>query len=405
MSEKRRDNKGRILRTGESQRNDGRYAYKYTDAYGKPQFVYSWKLVATDRIPAGKWDCVALRDKIKEIQRDIDDGIDTIGKKLTVSQLYAKHIGLKKNVKRSTEKGRSNFLRLLEEDPLGSKSVDSVKPMDAKEWAIRMSEKGYGFMTIKNYQRSLLAAFYTAVENDYIRKNPFRFAMDEVIEDDREEKVVLTPAQETALFDFAGNDPVYRKYVDEMIILRETGVRISELCGLTLDLDFTGRLINIDHQLLRDSDEGYYIDTPKTKKGTRQIHMTDRCYDALKRVIAARGNVKTITVDGYTGFLFLTKNGSPKTASNYSSLFKNMVKKYNKTHKEQLPNITAHTFRHTFCTRMAEAGMNPKSLQYIMGHANITMTLGYYAHASSESAASEMQRIEAEKTVQRPMAA
>ena len=83
-TEKRRDNKGRILRTGESQRKDGRYAYKYTDAYGKPQFVYSWKLVSTDKTPAGKRDVPALRDKIKEICRDLDDGIDTVGKKMTV---------------------------------------------------------------------------------------------------------------------------------------------------------------------------------------------------------------------------------------------------------------------------------------------------------------------------------
>ena len=65
MSEKRRDNKGRILRTGESQRKDGRYAYKYIDAFGKQQFVYSWKLVATDKTPAGKRDVPALRDKVK----------------------------------------------------------------------------------------------------------------------------------------------------------------------------------------------------------------------------------------------------------------------------------------------------------------------------------------------------
>ena len=123
MSTKRRDNKGRILRTGESQRKDGRYAYKYTDAYGKPQFVYAWKLVSTDKTPAGKRDDISLREKEKEINKDIYDGIDTIGKKITVCQLYAKHTGLKKNVKRGTEKGRQNLLKLLSDDPIGSKSV------------------------------------------------------------------------------------------------------------------------------------------------------------------------------------------------------------------------------------------------------------------------------------------
>ena len=67
MSEKRRASKGRILRTGEGQRKDGRYAYKYTDACGKTQFVYAWKLVPTDKTPTGKRDDISLREKVKEI--------------------------------------------------------------------------------------------------------------------------------------------------------------------------------------------------------------------------------------------------------------------------------------------------------------------------------------------------
>lgn len=404
MSEKRRDNKGRILRTGESQRKDGRYAYKYTDAYGKPQFVYAWKLVSTDKTPVGKRDDKSLREKEKEIRRDIDDGIDAIGKKITVCQLYAKHIALKKNVKHGTEKGRKNFLKLLADDPLGSQSIEDVKPSDAKAWAIRMSEKGYSYQTIKNYQRSLLAAFYTAVEDNYIRKNPFRYTMNTVIEDDREEKVILTPKQEESLITFAQSDPTYSKYADELIILSETGVRISELCGFTTHLDFKNRAIMVDHQLLRDVEMGFYVETPKTKNGVRQIHMSDKAYGAFQRILKRRGKVKTIEVDGYTDFLFLTRDGLPKTAANYNAMIKGLVKKYNKFHEDQLPNVTAHTFRHDFCTRMANAGMNPKALQYIMGHANITMTLGYYAHASFESAKDEMVRIEAAK-VQIPQVA
>ena len=73
MSEKRRDNRNRILRTGESQRKDGRYAYKYIDTFGNPQFVYAWKLVPTDKTPAGKREDISLREKEKEIQKDLDD--------------------------------------------------------------------------------------------------------------------------------------------------------------------------------------------------------------------------------------------------------------------------------------------------------------------------------------------
>ena len=73
MSEKRRDNKGRILRTGESQRADGRYMYKYVNRAGETKVVYSWKLVPTDRVPKGKRDAISLREKEREIQRDLED--------------------------------------------------------------------------------------------------------------------------------------------------------------------------------------------------------------------------------------------------------------------------------------------------------------------------------------------
>ncbi len=395
MSEKRRDNKGRILRTGESQRKDGRYAYKYIDAFGKPQFEYSWKLVATDKTPAGKRDVPALRDKVKEISRDLEDGIDTIGKKMTVCQLYAKQNGLRKNVKHGTKKGRDYLMGLLQDDPFGVKSIDTVKQSDAKEWVIRMNEKGFAFQTISNFKRSLKAAFYTAIEDDCIRKNPFNFALDTVIEDDRERKAALTPKQEENLLAFMEQDAVYKKYRDEVIILLGTGLRISEFCGLTTALDFKNRQINVDHQLLRDTDIGYYVETPKTKNGIRQIPMSREVYQALKRVLKNRGNAAPFSVEGYKNFLFLKNDGMPKVSANYDSMLKGLVKKYNKQNKEQLPNITPHILRHTFCTRLANAGMNPKALQYIMGHANITMTLNYYAHATYDSAKAEMERLAA----------
>lgn len=92
---KRKDSKGRNLRLGESQRKDGRYAFKYTNAYGKIQFVYSWKLVPTDKVPTGKREDISLREKEQQIRKDIDDGINTMGGKITVCQLYEK-----KSVKR-----------------------------------------------------------------------------------------------------------------------------------------------------------------------------------------------------------------------------------------------------------------------------------------------------------------
>ena len=75
---------------------------------------------------------------------------------------------------------------------------------------------------------------------------------------------------------------MYSKYYDEVVILLETGLRISEFCGLTVHIDMANRIINVDHQLLKDSEISYYIETPKTKKGKRQLPMTERAYQAFK---------------------------------------------------------------------------------------------------------------------------
>ena len=262
MAEKRRDNKGRILRTGESQRKDGRYAYKYTDSTGKPQFVYAWKLVATDKTPAGKRDDISLREKEKEINRDIADGIDTVGKKMTVCQLYAKQNSQRADVKRGTKKQREYLMGLLRDDPLGGKSIDAVKPSDAKEWAIRMREKGFSFQSISNYKRSLRAAFFIAIEDDCIRKNPFSFALNKVLEDDsgrpvgwalfRELKGYLTLELECSGYDDHGVFKLEHKLKD----LLDTAVAYAGAQGFTaLRNGMSSVGFNIDGKPLEDIPE------------------------------------------------------------------------------------------------------------------------------------------------------
>jgi len=109
---RRKDNKGRLLKTGESQRKDGRYVYKYQDKSGKSKFLYSWRLTDTDPIPKGKQLKKSLRELEKELQRDIMDEIDSSGKKMVLWQLYEKHNALKPNVRQSTETGRKYLMEI-----------------------------------------------------------------------------------------------------------------------------------------------------------------------------------------------------------------------------------------------------------------------------------------------------
>ena len=166
MKEKRRDSKGRILHTGESQRTDGKYLYKYVDAFGNTKYVYAWRLTPTDPTPKGKRDKPSLRELEQQIRRDIEDGIDSTGKKMTLCQLYAKQNAQRANVKKSTQKQREQLMRLLKEDKLGARSIDTIKLSDAKEWALRMKDKGFSYNTINNHKRSLKASFYIAIQDD-----------------------------------------------------------------------------------------------------------------------------------------------------------------------------------------------------------------------------------------------
>ena len=106
MSEKRRDNKGRILKTGESQKKNGQYIYQYTNSFGERKVIYSWKLVTTDKVPAGKREDVSLREKIKEIERKLEQELIITGQNMTVLQLVQKYIGQKTGVKDNT---RNNY--------------------------------------------------------------------------------------------------------------------------------------------------------------------------------------------------------------------------------------------------------------------------------------------------------
>ncbi len=265
----------------------------------------------------------------------------------------------------------TGLMKLLESDILGAAPIDSVKLSDAKEWALRMKARGISYKTISNDKRSLKAAFYTAIQDDCIRKNPFDFQLNTVIEDDTEPKVPLTPEQEESVLSFMQSDSVYQKYYDEFIILLGTGLRISELCGLTdTDLDFDNRLINADHQLLRSAETGYYIEKPKTQSGCRQIPMSDKVYEALKRVLQSRKIIKLTSIDGYSNFLFLNRDGRPKTAVNYDSMFRGLAKKYNKCHEEALPKVmTLHTLRHTpyVLYQLSQRGNEPESVTVYHG--------------------------------------
>ena len=395
MSEKRRDNRNRILHNGESQRQDGRYAYKYKDINGETKFVYSWRLDKNDRAPAGKPRDLSLREKERQIQQDLFNQIVPNGGNLTVLELVQKYLSLKVNVRHNTQANYNFVVGILKKEAFGSLRIDKVKLSDAKAWLIKLQKNGRGYSTIHSVRGVVRPAFEMAVQDDLIRKNPFGFELATVVVNDSVTREAITRAQERAFLKFIQEDNCYRKYYDGIYILFNTGLRISEFCGLTIsDIDFQNKRIRVDHQLQRKRDMEYIIEDTKTKSGERYVPMSQQVVECFRRVIASRkAPKKEPIIDGYTGFLFLDKNGMPMVALHWEHYFKHILNKYNSIYKVQLPKITPHVCRHTFCSNMARSGMSPKTLQYIMGHSDISVTLNTYTHLTFDDAKAEFDRV------------
>ena len=96
-------------------------------------------------------------------------------------------------------------------------------------------------------------------------------------------------------------------------------------------------------------------------------------------------------IDGYSGFLFVDKNGNQLVAMHWQHRLNHMVKRYNYIYRVQMPNITPYVCRHTYCSNMAKSGMNPKTLQYLMGHSDIAVTLNVYTHIGLDDATEELR--------------
>ena len=382
MSEKRKDKKGRIFRSGEGQRPNKTYFYRY-HRNGDKKWCYVYAPTLEE-----------LRQKEEVIQRDLLDGIDYAGGEITVAELVDRYINLRRGLKENSMRAYGSAINRIHTDPFGSRMIRSVRLSDGKGWFVSLHDKGLKQNTIGILQSVLRPAFEMAVDDDMIRKNPFKFKLSDVIPNDAYVRSALTKAQQERYLQFI-RDHGKDNYYDDIVILLGTGLRVSELYGLTkADIDFDRRCIHINKQLCRTADKPYFIAPLKTSSGNRSIPMTDTDYMAFRRVLENCGHPKVeVMVDGYSGFLFLDKDGKPKVAMHLENYMRGMQRKYIKKHGNTLSRVTPHVLRHTFCTNMQQAGIDIKSLQYLMGHSNASVTLDVYTHSDFESAERAFRQI------------
>ena len=373
MSKKRKDSKGRVLHDNEYELADGRYRYKFKDNDGRYQCVHSYRLDKNDYVPAGKKNEPSLREK--------------------------EHVSTRTGVKATTKMGYATVLNFLKNDSFGQMKINQIKISDVKLWLIKLqNEYGKSFSTIHTIRGVLNPAFQFAVEDDLILKNPFSFKLSDVVYNDCTKRESLSLENEQKFLRFVKDDEHFSKYYEGIYILFNTGLRISEFCGLTVaDIDFVNHTIKVDHQLLKNKKDGerkYYIEETKTSCGKRIIPMSVEVEKCFESIISNRKSIKVEPmVDGKTGFLYFDKDGKIMHALHWEKYFRHILDKYNKMHDVQMPRVTPHVCRHTYCSKMAKQGMNVKALQYLMGHSEVDVTLNVYTHISFEDAQAELKRL------------
>ena len=399
----KKDSKGRNLKSNESQLKDGRYRYRYIDKYGKRQAVYAWKLVPTDKTPIGKKEDISLREKIREIERDLSDGIDTYTSHSSVNDLIEMYLNLKIKLAVTT---KNNYIHIWEKNIkdsfLGIMRICDVKKSDIQRYYAELyQEKKFAVGTIQLYQNLLYPTFQMAVDDSIIRLNPCRNCMKDYVQGSMSStKYPLTRAEQSTLLSFVKGNNFYSNSYTLIAFMLGTGCRISEALGITWDdINLEEKYINVDHQVIykKKGESIAYFSAPTKTKKARKIPLKDDLIAILKQHKSDTYFISKSSgfeVDGYKNFVFTNREGKLKTPNTIVRTFHGIRDMYNKEEELDaveefrdpvlLPSFTPHTLRHTFCTRMAENGMDVKVLQEIMGHANISVTMQVYNHATFE---------------------
>jgi len=393
---KRKDSNNRVLREHESQRANGTYEYKWTDKRGKRRAVYAKTLEE-------------LREKEKEVQRDIMDGIRTDKNSLTINDLYYRWEQLKKGLKANTFQNYKYMYKQFVEPDFGNTRIMELKRTDVRAFYTYLAdERHIKANTIDSIHTVLHQVLELGVEDDYLRYNPSDNALKELKRahnQDFEKRRALTQ-QEQELFEAFLSKGQYQRWYPIFIVMVWTGMRVGEITGLRwCDINLEEDFISVNHTLVyfdKGGSErcGFAINTPKTRAGERIIPMLPKVKEAflMEKQFQEMCDLKcNAIVDGYTDFIFINRFGGVQHQGTLNKALRRIIRDCNyevldrgKKNSVLLPNFSNHSLRHTFTTRMCEAGVNVKAMQDILGHADAETTLQIYADATKELKRAEM---------------
>lgn len=382
--ERRKDNRGRVLQKGESQRSDLTYMYRYNDLDGNRKCIYAKTLDE-------------LRKKEKELNKNLDLGI--YSNDFTLNQVFERYLEQNPRLKdRTRSKYRTEYNRWVACKWIGKKKISTIVKSDVTKFYKELSDSGFSNGTIKCVHKFISGALNMAFEDDLIRRNYAYSCIEPYME--AEKKDGLTKKQTDDFLTTAESLKGGKNYLLAFKLMFLTGMRVGEVTGLTWDdINLKERYIDVNHQFIRGDEESrctYHIGETKTSAGMRKVPMSDDLYELLKDLKAETyfdAYKFKAEVDGYSGFVIHTRTGLPVLSERLNEYAKRVVRAYNFTHDDELPNVTCHTCRHTFCTRMAELKISPHALQKIAGHGSYNTTARVYISVEDDFVNEEFFRV------------
>lgn len=362
-----------------------RYEYHYKDCFGKARVISSYRLEMTDQLPKGKRSSKSLREKEAEINAYLENNIDVDGAKLTLLEVVDRYLNFlynRKKLAHNTKVGYNVTVNTLKQYKLGYMEIGKIRPEHCEEWLADMKKK-YRGSSIQTQISLIKRTFEYALDHDYVAKNPFRRITTD--RSDSKKMKALSVEDMNRFLNFCLNDTHSSHCYDMLYVLFWSGLRASELCGLTLDnIDMDNRMIVVDKQLQCVNHTHVVLPT-KTMNGKRIIPMTDGVYESFQRIIKNRylkGDIEPVCFDeqgnAYEGFVFLaTRSRRTIVRGHVEEYLRNCIKRFNNANPDNpIRKFEPHICRHTFATNMQY--LPPKTLQYILGHGNIATTMDNY---------------------------
>lgn len=416
MAQKKKDSKGRNLKDNESIMPDGRYRYRYTDKNGQRKAIYSWKLVATDKLPTGKRECISLRQMEKEIEKDIQDGIDSsLASNVTLNDMFDKYISMKINLKESTRVNYQYCYDHFVRDAIGNRKIKTFRYSDIKAFYNDLLKAGMKTNTLDNVHTVLHPTFTLAVRDGVIRSNPSDGVVAELKKNSSEKteaRHALTVQEQELFMEYMKENPTYNHWLPLMTFFLGTGCRVGEVIGLTWnDIDFKKGTISINHNTVyRPDGKGNMtitISTPKTDAGKRTVPMFKEVKEALIQVRREQLELDIHSfkiIDGYSNFVFLNRFGNIFLPMDINRAIKRIyeganayeAEKAKKEHRTPIVirHFSVHNLRHTFCTRLCEVENNIKLIMSIMGHTDVQTTMNIYNEIQESKKHSAFEELE-----------